>query len=154
LELGAGRRVVSGTVAAVCISPTKHDKKTSVGRGLLKADWGIEGDAHAGESHRQVSLLAVESVQKMEGKGMGLGPGIFAENLTTKGIDLTALKLGDRLRIGPDALCEVTQKGKECLHPCAVSARVGFCVMPVEGVFVRVLAGGEVKEGDPIEVVE
>lgn len=142
----------NGRVIAVCISPTKHDKKTSVGRGFLKADWGIEGDAHAGEPLRQVSLLAAESVKKMEGKGIELPPGIFAENLTTEGIDLMALSIGDRMRIGPDALCEITQKGKECLKPCAVSARVGFCVMPIEGLFVKVLHGGEVKEGDTIEV--
>jgi len=139
-------------VLAVCISPTKHDKKTQVGKGFLKADWGIEGDAHAGEPLRQVSLLAVESVRRMEGRGIDLPPGIFAENLTTEGIDLPALKIGDRLRIGPDALCEITQKGKECLKPCAVSARVGFCVMPIEGIFVKVLREGEVKEGDAIEV--
>lgn len=142
-----------GRVVAVCISPTKHDKKISVGRGVLKADWGFEGDAHAGEPRRQVSLLAVESVRKMEGKGVDLVPGIFAENLTTEGIDLMALKVGNRLRIGPDAVCEITQKGKECLHPCAVSARVGFCVMPVEGVFARVLHAGAVGAGDAVEVL-
>lgn len=113
----------------------------------------MEGDAHAGEPLRQVSLLAVESVRKMEGKGVDLVPGIFAENLTTEGIDLMALKIGDRLRIGPDALCEITQKGKECLHPCAVSARVGFCVMPIEGIFVRVLQEGMVQESDRVEVL-
>jgi MOSC domain-containing protein YiiM len=145
--------VTVGRVVAVCVSPTKHDKKESVGRGLLKTDWGFEGDAHAGTPRRQVSLLAAESVKKMEGRGMDLEPGIFAENLTTEGIDLMALSIGDRLRIGPQALCEVTQIGKECLHPCAVSARVGFCVMPTEGIFVRVLEGGEVKEGDAIEVI-
>ena len=143
---------VRGRILAVCISPAKHDKKTRVGTGVLKTDWGIEGDAHAGEPLRQVSLLAAESVRKMEGKGMDLPPGIFAENLTTEGINLLELKIGDRLRIGPDALCEITQKGKECLKPCAVSARVGFCVMPIEGIFVRVLREGEVKEGDAIEV--
>ncbi len=143
-----------GRIVAVCISPAKHDKKTRVGKGFLKVDWGIEGDAHAGEPRRQVSLLAVESVRKMEGRGVDLVPGIFAENLTTEGIDWTAVKIGDRLRIGPEAVCEIIQKGKECLKPCAVSARVGFCVMPVEGVFARVLHEGVIQEGDAIEVLK
>jgi MOSC domain-containing protein YiiM len=117
--------------------------KTPVDRAVLREGHGIEGDAHAGEWHRQVSLLADEDIETMRGRGVELPPGIFAENLTTRGIDLARLGVGAHLRVGP-ALLEVTQIGKECHQGCAIRRAVGDCVMPRRGVFARVLVGGEI----------
>jgi MOSC domain-containing protein YiiM len=132
------------TVVAICVSEKKGARKRSVGSAVLKADHGLEGDAHAG-SGRQVSLLAEESVDKMRGRGVELTPGIFAENLLTRGLDLGRLKVGDRLRVGGSAVLEVTQIGKECHQGCAIRQQVGDCVMPREGVFAKVVEGGRVK---------
>jgi MOSC domain-containing protein YiiM len=117
--------------------------KTPVERAVLRAGHGIEGDAHAGDWHRQVSLLADEDIETMRGRGVELPPGIFAENLTTRGLDLSHLPVGSRLRIGR-ALLEITQIGKECHEGCAIRRQVGDCVMPRCGVFARVLEGGEI----------
>jgi len=111
------------------------------------------GDAHAGDWHRQVSLLAAESVDKMRGRGIELHPGDFAENLTIEGIDLKGLKIGQRLKIGSEAILEITQIGKECHNGCAIKRLVGDCVMPREGVFAKVIKGGEIKIEDKIEVI-
>lgn len=143
-----------GKIVAVCTSTGKGERKTNVGQGRLIADFGLEGDAHGGTWHRQVSLLAMESIEKMRQMGLDVGPGDFAENLTTKGIELTSLPIGTRLRIGGQALGEVTQIGKECHTRCAIYYQAGDCVMPREGIFIRILRGGEVKVGDPIEVVD
>jgi len=142
-----------GRVVAVSISEEKGEKKRNVPEGLLEAEHGLRGDAHAGPWHRQVSLLALESVRSMQQRGAEVGPGDFAENITTEGLLLTALPVGTRLRIGPEALAEVTQIGKECHDRCAIYEQVGDCVMPREGIFVRVLAGGRVAPGDAIEVL-
>jgi cyclic pyranopterin phosphate synthase len=142
-----GARVVS-----VNVSPGKGERKKPVGSAVLRAEHGLEGDGHAGAWHRQVSLLARESIDKMVAKGLDVGPGDFAENLTTVGIDLPALPLGSRLRVGP-ALLEVTQIGKVCHDRCAIYYQAGDCVMPREGIFARVLEGGEVLRGDAVEVV-
>jgi cyclic pyranopterin phosphate synthase len=139
-----------GTVVAVCLSEKKGEVKKPVESAFLKAGHGIEGDAHAGDRHRQVSLLAEESVDKMRGRGVELTPGIFAENLLTRGLDLGRLKVGDRLRVGGSAVLEVTQIGKECHQGCAIRQQVGDCVMPREGVFARVVEPGAVKAGDQI----
>lgn len=139
-----------GKIVAVCSSPEKGMRKKNVGEGLLVAEHGLEGDAHTGGWHRQVSLLAVESIQKMIGMGLDVGPGDFAENITTEGIDLVGLPIGTKLRIGPEALAEVTQIGKECHSRCAIYYQAGDCVMPREGIFVRVIKGGPVKAGDEI----
>ncbi|HHY29830.1 MAG TPA: MOSC domain-containing protein, partial [Syntrophaceticus sp.] len=112
-----------------------------------------EGDAHAGDWHRQVSLLAMESIKKMQDKGLDVGPGDFAENLTTEGIELVSLPVGTKLRLGEEALSEVTQIGKKCHNRCAIYYQAGDCVMPREGIFIRVLQGGQVRAGDIIEVV-
>ena len=144
----------NGTIIAVCISLNKGEKKKNVGAAVLRANHGIEGDAHAGDWHRQVSLLADESVDKMRGKGVDLNPGDFAENLTVKGIDLLALAIGQRLEVGASVVLEVTQKGKECHNDCAIKKQVGDCVMPREGVFAKVIEGGEVKTGDGISIVK
>jgi MOSC domain-containing protein YiiM len=121
--------------------------------GVLREDHGLAGDAHAGTG-RQVSLLAAESIEKMQGRGLSLGPGDFAENLTTSGLVLHTLLPGTRLRVGPDALLEVTQIGKTCHSDCEIRRLTGDCVMPKEGVFARVVAGGEVRAGDHVEVLD
>lgn len=136
--------MIEFSILSINVSKETGVPKAPVDRAVLRAGHGIEGDAHAGEWHRQVSLLADEDVETMRGRGVDLPPGIFAENLTTRGIDLSRLEVGSRLRIGP-ALLEVTQIGKEC-HPggCAIRQAVGDCVMPRRGVFARVLEGGEI----------
>jgi MOSC domain-containing protein YiiM len=131
------------TLISINVSTEVGVPKTPVERAALRVNHGIEGDAHAGEWHRQVSLLADEDIETMRGRGVDLSPGIFAENLTTRGIDLSRLPVGSRLRIGP-ALLEVTQIGKECHQGCAIRQAVGDCVMPRRGVFARVLEGGEI----------
>lgn len=138
---------------AVCTSPRKGMRKQNVGEGVLIAGHGLEGDAHAGPWHRQVSLLAIESIQKMRDKGLDVGPGDFAENITTEGLDLLSLPLGTKIRLGQEALGEVTQIGKVCHERCAIYEQAGDCVMPREGIFIRVLTGGRIKVGDRIEVV-
>lgn len=143
-----------GRIVAVCISQQKGERKKNVGHGNLVPNHGLEGDAHAGPWHRQVSLLALESIKKMQAKGLPVGPGDFAENLTTEGLDLLTLAPGTKLRIGPEAVVEVTQIGKVCHERCAIYYQAGDCVMPREGIFVAVLKGGPVKVGDSIEVVE
>jgi len=139
-------------IVAVCTSEKKGERKKNINKGLLVAEHGLEGDAHAGPWHRQVSLLALESIDKMRAMGLDVNPGDFAENLTTRGIDLVILPIGTKLKIGDAALGEVTQIGKECHTRCAIYYQAGDCVMPREGIFIRVLTGGEVKVGDQIEV--
>ena len=143
-----------GTVLAVCTSPEKGMKKKNNGAGLLIKEHGLQDDAHVGDWHRQVSLLAIESIDKMRAKGLDVGPGDFAENLTTQGIDLVNLPIGTHLRIGDQAVGEVTQIGKECHDRCAIYYQAGDCVMPREGIFIRVLDGGSVKEGDSINIIK
>jgi MOSC domain-containing protein YiiM len=141
------------TVLAVCKSKDKGTKKKPVESGLIKEEFGLVDDAHADcSTHRQISLLAEESIDKMRQMGLKVGPGDFAENLTIKGIDLPALPVGTRLLVGKEVLLEVSQIGKECHTRCAIFQQVGTCIMPLEGVFARVIRGGMVKPGDPIEV--
>jgi len=137
-------------VVAVCVSDKKGEKKRPVEAGLLRANHGIEGDAHAGPWHRQVSLLARESIERMRALGLDVAAGDFAENITTEGINLPALPLGTRLAIG-QAFVEVTQIGKECHTRCAIFHQAGDCVMPREGIFVKVLKGGLVRPGDLVQ---
>jgi MOSC domain-containing protein YiiM len=141
-------------ILAVSISDQKGVPKKNIPEGRLIEDFGVEGDAHGGPWHRQVSLLAMESIKKMQDLGLKVHPGSFAENITTEGIDLPGLPLGTRLRLGPEALVEVTQIGKECHDRCAIYRLAGDCVMPREGIFVRILKGGPVKPGDEINVLE
>lgn len=143
---------MKGEVVAVCTSEKKGMRKKNIGKGELIEGFGLKGDAHGGDWHRQVSLLAVESIEKMQKKGLKVGPGDFAENITTKGLDLVNLPVGTRLRVN-GALMEVTQIGKECHSRCAIYYQAGDCVMPREGIFVRVLKGGPVQVGDIVEVV-
>jgi len=148
----AARKV--GRIIAVCTSDRKGAKKKPVGQGLLEEDYGLIGDAHADSAtHRQVSLLDLSSVAKMRAMGLEVGPGDFAENLTTEGLDLVSLPIGSRLVSEGGAVLEVTQIGKECHSGCAIFQQVGTCIMPVEGIFVRVVKGGVVKPGDELRVV-
>jgi molybdopterin adenylyltransferase len=140
-------------VVAVCISEKKGEKKHNVGCGLLKEDFGLAGDAHSSAGwHRQLSLLSMTSVEKMRKMGVEVGPGDFAENLTIEGPELVLYKLpiGQKLKVGKNILLEVTQIGKECHAHCAIYQQVGTCVMPKEGIFTRILKGGEVKAGDEV----
>lgn len=137
-------------IVAVCVSRNKGEKKTPVAQVELRPGHGIVGDAHAGNWHRQVSLLAIESIRKMQGMGLTVDAGDFAENLTTEGVELVTLPLGAGVRIG-DTLLEITQIGKECHTRCAIYDQAGDCVMPKEGVFARVVKGGKVQAGDRIE---
>lgn len=142
---------MDATVISVNLSEKKGTVKRPISKGLLVAGSGLEGDAHAGPWHRQVSLLARESIDKMREYGLDeLEPGIFAENITTQGIVLNTLPIGERLQIGACVL-RVTQIGKKCAGPCEVARRVGKCVMPTEGIFAEVLTGGEIMPGMPIQ---
>jgi MOSC domain-containing protein YiiM len=147
------REGVEMKIVAVCISDRKGIPKSNIEEGLLVEEFGLSGDAHGGPWHRQVSLLAMESIQKMKDLGLNVHPGSFAENITTEGIVLPELPIGTRLRLGPEALVEVTQIGKECHDRCAIYRLAGDCVMPREGIFVRILKGGSVKAGNDIEIL-
>jgi MOSC domain-containing protein YiiM len=142
-------------VVAVCKSQKKGTKKKAViSGGLLQVNFGLVGDAHADSgTHRQVSLLAMESIAKMRDLGLEVKPGDFAENLTTEDIDLVALPVGTRLSVGNQIVLEVSQIGKECHTRCAIYRQVGTCIMPEEGVFAKVIKGGPVSAGDSIKVV-
>ncbi|NJD39526.1 MAG: DUF2703 domain-containing protein [Geobacter sp.] len=139
-------------VLAVCISENKGERKTPVEQVELRVDHGIVGDAHAGDWHRQVSLLAQESIDKMRALGLDVTTGDFAENITTSGIELVSLPIGSRLQIGK-TLLEVTQIGKECHTRCAIFYQAGDCVMPKEGIFAKVIRPGIIRPGDRIERV-
>ncbi len=128
-------------ILSINISRKKGEQKTPVDEAELKVDHGIVGDAHAGDWHRQISMLADEDVESMRGQGIELNYGDFAENITTKGIDLATLPVGTRLNLG-ECEVEVTQIGKECHHGCAIYQAVGDCVMPRKGIFVKVIKGG------------
>lgn len=140
-------------VLAVSTSRTKGVKKDNVPSIRLKIDHGVEGDAHAGDWHRQVSLLAIESIEKMRILGLMVNPGDFAENITTQGLDVPALPVGTRLKIGADVILELTQIGKECHSGCAIMKQVGKCIMPLEGVFFKVASEGEVRPGDEVVIL-
>ncbi len=141
-----------GTIVAVCRSENKGERKKDYGSGVLVTGHGFEDDAHAGDWHRQVSLLALESIDKMRNKGLDVNPGDFAENITTEGLVLPDLPLGTRMQVGDDVVLEVTQIGKVCHDRCAIYEQAGDCVMPREGIFTKVLQGGRVKTGDSITV--
>ncbi len=142
-----------GTILAVNISKKRGEKKSNVEEAYLEAGYGIQEDAHGGEWHRQVSLLAQSSVDKMKALGADVTFGDFAENITLEGIEVSRLPLGTKLRAG-EVLLEVTQIGKECHNQgCAIKKQVGTCVMPLEGIFTRVLESGWIRSGDAVELV-
>ncbi len=142
---------MSGKIVSINISDKKGVRKTPVAEVVIQENYGIEGDAHAsGKWHRQVSLLALESVKKMQALGLDVKPGDFAENITTEGIDLLSLPLGTRMLLGGEVVGEVSQIGKECHTRCAIYHQAGDCVMPKEGIFIRILKGGTVRVGDNV----
>jgi len=138
-------------IIVVCTSKKKGIKKEVIAEGILKEDYGLIDDVHADyNTHRQVSLLAIESVNKMRQLGFDVGPGDFAENFTTEGIDLVSLPVGTHVSIGKEVILAVTQIGKDCHTRCAIYRRMGECIMPTEGVFAKVICGGPVRTGDQI----
>ena len=147
------RKVVTmGVVKAVCTSDIKGIQKTEVPSIALKEDWGIDGDAHAGNWHRQVSLLSYEKIEDFKNKGADVINGSFGENIIVEGFDLKSLPIGTKFEVN-DCVLELTQIGKECHAHCAIYHKMGDCIMPREGVFTKVLKGGTVHEGDPIEII-
>ena len=143
------------SVVAVCKSKKKGTKKEAVAEGIFKKDYGLIGDAHANcLPNRQVSLLAIESIDKMQSLGLNLRPGDFAENITTEGVDLPNLPIGTKIFVGDEVTLEVTQIGKECHTGCAIRRQIGQCIMPKEGVFARVVQGGLVKPEDKVKIGE
>jgi MOSC domain-containing protein YiiM len=142
-----------GRIRAISVSKEKGTQKVNVPRAELQADFGIIGDAHAGDWHRQVSLLGVESINKMAAKGAKVSPGSFAENITTEGIDPGALKVGSKLRLGNDVELTITQSGKRCHKSCEILKQLGDCIMPREGIFAKVTRGGTINVSDTIEVI-
>ncbi len=139
-----------GTIAAICTSEKKGERKTPVARVDLRTEHGIVGDAHAGPWHRQVSLLPAESIERVRAQIPDLDDGDFAENLVTRGLDLSGVDVGDRFRLADNILLEVTQIGKECHQGCAIREITGDCIMPREGIFCRVLNGGRLEPGATI----
>ncbi len=146
--------ITEGRIRAISVSKERGVQKVNVPDAELKAGFGLVGDAHAGPWHRQVSLLGIESIEKMIAKGAKVSPGNFAENITTEGIDLLKLSLGSRLRLGKSVELEVTQFGKECHSRCEIFEQVGDCIMPREGIFARVTKAGRIQVGDLIEVID
>lgn len=145
---------MKGKIVAVCISDTKGLRKTPCPSGVFLANYGMAGDAHAERGiKRQVSLLSVDSIEKMKSMGLSVGPGDFAENLTVEGLELYTLLPGTRLAVGEEMILEISQIGKACHTGCAIFKEVGKCIMPKEGVFAKVVKGGEVRTGDEVEVV-
>ncbi len=144
---------MEGKVVSLNIAKEKGVKKRPVEEVSILENHGILGDAHASPTwHRQISLLALESIEKMRAKGLQINPGDFAENITVQGIDLLSLPLGTRIQIG-EILCEVSQIGKECHQRCQIFYLAGDCIMPREGIFARVLKGGKVRIGDKVKVI-
>ncbi|RJQ48164.1 MAG: MOSC domain-containing protein [Nitrospiraceae bacterium] len=145
---------MNARIVSINISDKKGVRKKVVGSAFLKKNYGIESDAHASDQwHRQISLLALESIKKMQDMGLDVGPGDFAENITTEGIDLPALPVGTKIVIGQNIVVEVSQIGKVCHNRCAIYYQAGDCVMPKEGIFATVLIGGTVMKGDKIRIV-
>lgn len=145
---------MTGKIVSINISEKKGVRKKPVDEAIINENSGIEGDAHASSKwHRQVSLLALESIKKMQAMGLDVKPGDFAENITTEGVDLLSLPLGTKMKVGSEVTGEVSQIGKECHNRCAIYYQAGDCVMPKEGIFIKILKGGSIKVGDNIEVL-
>jgi MOSC domain-containing protein YiiM len=140
-----------GYIEAIAISRKKGVRKKEILSATLIKDWGIEGDAHAGKWHRQVSLLAGESIDNVKTKIPDLPIGAFAENIITRGIDFMSIKVGDRLKLAGQVILEITQIGKECHNSCAIKKITGDCIMPREGIFSKVISGGIIQAGDEVD---
>ena len=138
-------------IAAICISDVRGIQKHEIPEAFLKKDWGIEGDAHAAPWHRQVSLLSFEQIEAFKNRGAEVGNGAFGENIIVEGFDLKSLPVGTRFTCN-DVVLELTQIGKQCHAHCAIYHQMGDCIMPREGVFCKVLAGGTIAPGDLIEI--
>jgi MOSC domain-containing protein YiiM len=146
---------MKGRIVAVCRSEQVGTRKEPCGDGIFVENYGMESDAHATLGiARQVSLLATESIAKMEALGLELKPGDFAENLTVEGMELFSLPVGTRLQVGGQVVLEISQIGKSCHSGCAVFRAVGACIMPKEGVFARVIKGGRIRTGEPVEIIK
>ena len=144
---------IKGKIIAVCTSSVKGTKKKDVFQGILMENYGLLGDGHAEtQSHRQLSLLALESIQKMRDLGLKVNPGDFAENITTEGIELAKLPIGTQIVLGQSSIVEITQIGKECHTQCEIGKQTGQCIKPTEGIFCRVLESGKIKVGDSLKV--
>ncbi len=141
-------------IVSIAISKKKGTRKTPVDEIFISKDHGLEGDAHAGKWHRQVSLLASESIEDARRQGLDVTFGDFAENIATSGIDWKAIPIGTRVKLGSTVLVEITQIGKECHNKCAIYYKAGDCIMPREGVFARVLEEGKIRRGDEIRIVQ
>ena len=139
-----------GRIEAVCIGQEKGEKKATVKTGELIANFGLKGDAHGGPGPLQISMLPLEGVLDFSLLEQEIEPGAFGENLLVSRVDFSSLSVGDRLKIGPKAIAEITQIGKECAHPCGIFYILGRCIMPTEGVFLRVIRGGKIKKGDTV----
>lgn len=145
---------MTAKIIAISTSDRKQVKKNNVEKAVIEENYGIDGDVHAdSRTHRQISLLAIESIDKMREMGLNVNPGDFAENLTTERIDLTALPIGTKLLVGEEVILEVTQIGKECHTRCAIYHQAGDCIMPKEGIFARVIKSGNIKKRDKIELI-
>ncbi|MBN2591397.1 MAG: MOSC domain-containing protein [Sedimentisphaerales bacterium] len=144
---------IKGRIKAISISEKKGMRKKNVLEAKLEVDHGIIGDAHAGKWHRQISLLGFESFAEVVAQGVMVSPGDFAENITTEGINLKEIKVGDRILLGKDTKIEITQIGKKCHTKCEIYKQLGNCVMPKEGLFAKVLKSGSINIGDEIEVI-
>lgn len=151
--------ITKGKIFSINISKTKGTAKERIDKGRLKEDFGLEGDVHGGPGLRQVSLLAIESINKQnecpkaKEKKITLEAGDFAENITSEGLDLTKLKIGDKVNIGREVNLEISKIGKECHKYCAIYYKLGDCIMPREGIFAKVLNGGDIAVGDDIEIL-
>lgn len=141
-----------GKVLAICISEKKGVGKTPVDRGILVENWGLENDAHAGNWHRQISLLSVEKIDDFKNRGGKVSDGDFGENLIVEGFDLAKLPVGTKLRIN-NCILEITQIGKECHTRCNIFYSVGDCIMPREGIFAKVIQGGEILPGNSVDII-
>lgn len=140
-------------IVSIAVSKKKGTRKRQVDEVYVKKDHGIDGDAHSGPWHRQVSFLASESIENARNRGLDVTFGDFAENFATRGIDWKKIPVGTRLKLGDTTLVEVTQIGKECHNKCAIYYQAGDCIMPREGIFARVLEGGDVHNGDGIKII-
>lgn len=142
-----------GVIKGICISEKRGTAKHEIEEAILAKDWGIQGDAHAGHWHRQVSLLSYEKIEEFRKKGADIEPGAFGENLIVSGYDFRNLAVGTRFQCG-EVVLEMTQIGKECHSHCEIYKRMGECIMPREGVFAIVLHGGTIRKGDLLERIE